>query len=96
MSKINSKVKAQQLTKLLVLGTAIVITYKQLEKAQAKRAADAEAAADKARRRRKGKSSASKEDAPEGVAQTTQTGSGSEPWKAPVARMLAADWPPFA
>ena len=78
-----------------MLGTAIVITYKQLEKAQAKRAADAEAAADKARRRRKGKSSASKKDAPEGI-QTSQPRSRSEPWKAPVAQIVAADWPLFA
>jgi hypothetical protein len=96
LSKINGEIKARRSTKSLVLGTAMVMTYEQLEKARAKRAADAEAAADKARRRRKGKSSASKKDAPEGMAQTTQTGSGSEPYKAPVARMVAADWPPFA
>ncbi|KAJ8108304.1 hypothetical protein OPT61_g8265 [Boeremia exigua] len=96
LSKINGEVKARRSTKSLVLGTAMVMTYEQLEKARAKRAADAEAAADKAKRRCKGKSSASKKDAPEGMAQMMQTGSGPEPWKAPVAQMVAADWPLIA
>jgi hypothetical protein len=93
LSKINGEVKARRSTKSLVLGTAMVMTYEQLEKTRAKRAADAEAAADKAKRRRKGKSSAPKKHAPEGMAQTTQTGNRPEPWKAPVARMVAADCP---
>ena len=71
----------------------MVMTYEQLEESRAKRAANAEAAAHKARRRRKGKSSGPKKDAPEGMAQTTQTGNRPEPWRAPVARMVAADCP---
>jgi hypothetical protein len=93
LSKINGEVKARRSTKSLVLGKAMVMTYEQLEESRAKRAANAEAAAHKARRRRKGKSSAPKKDASEGMAQTTQTGNRPEPWKAPVARMVAADCP---
>ncbi|KAF2629174.1 hypothetical protein BU25DRAFT_457401 [Macroventuria anomochaeta] len=84
LSKINGEAKARRSTKSLVLSKAMVMTYEQLEESRAKRAADAEAAANKARRRRKHKGSALKGGA--------QNGHGSEVWKAPVARMVAADW----
>ena len=69
------------------------MTYEQLEELQAKRAADAEAAANKTKRRRKCKGSALEGGAPEVTAATTQSSHGSGVWKAPVAQMVAADWP---
>jgi hypothetical protein len=41
LSKNNGEVKARRSTKSLVLGTAMVMTYEQLEKTRAKHAADA-------------------------------------------------------
>jgi hypothetical protein len=93
LSKINGEVKARRSTKSLVLGKAMVMTYEQLEESRAKRAADAEAAANKTKRRRKCKGSALEGGAPEATAGTTQSSHGSGVWKAPVARMVAADWP---
>jgi hypothetical protein len=93
LSKINGEVKARRSTKSLVLGTAKVMSYKELEESRAKRAAKEEAAASKGKRGRKRKSSALEGGAPEATAETIQTSHGSEPWKAPVARMVAADWP---
>ena len=93
LSKINGEVKARRSTKSLVLGKAMVMTYEQLEESRAKRAADIEAAANKVKRGRKRKSSTLEGDAPEATAATTQTSHRSGPWRAPVARMVAADWP---
>lgn len=93
LSKINGEVKARQLTKSLVLGKALVMTYEQLVEVRAKRAATAEAAANITKHRRKHKSSALEGGAPEATAGTTQSSHGSGAWKAPVARMVAANWP---
>jgi hypothetical protein len=92
LSKINGEVKARRSTKSLVLGTAKVMSYKELEESRAKRAAK-EAATSKGKRGRKRRSSALEGGAPDATAATTQSGHMSEPWKAPVARMVAADWP---
>lgn len=71
----------------------MVLTYEQLEESRARRVADAEAAANKTKRRRKGKGSALEGGGPEVTAGTTQSSHGLGVWKAPVARMVAADWP---
>jgi hypothetical protein len=92
LSKINGEVKARRLTKSLVLGVAKVMSYKGLEESRAKRAAKEEAAASKGKRRRKHKSYALEGSAPEATIRMTQTSHVSEPWKAPVARMVAGDW----
>ncbi|CAG5170143.1 uncharacterized protein ALTATR162_LOCUS7134 [Alternaria atra] len=93
LSKINGEVKARQSTKSLVLGKAMVMTYEQLKEVRAKRAATAEAAANKAKHRRKRKSAAPDGVAPEAMAGTTQSSHGPGTWKAPVAQMVAANWP---
>jgi hypothetical protein len=93
LSKINGEVKARQSTKSLVLGKATVITYEQLEEVRATRAATAEAAADKAKHRRKRKSAALEGGALEATARTTQSSHRLGAWKAPVAQMVAANWP---
>lgn len=93
LSKINGEVRARRSTKLLVLGTAQVMKYEQLVEAQARRAATAAAAANKAKRGRKRKNPALEGQAPDATAGTAQISRESEPWKAPVARMVAADWP---
>ncbi|KAF2878162.1 hypothetical protein BDV95DRAFT_556832 [Massariosphaeria phaeospora] len=85
LSKINGEVKARQSTKSLVLGKAMVMTYEQL--VRAKRAATAEAAANKAKHRRKRKSASLGGGAPEASSYA------SKAWKAPVARIVAANWP---
>jgi hypothetical protein len=64
---------------LLVLGVAKVISYKELEELQVKRAAKEEAAASKGKRRRKHKSYALEGSAPEATTRMTQTSYVSEP-----------------
>lgn len=93
LSKINGEVKARRSAKSLVLGKAMVMTYEQLEQSRAKPAADAEAAANKTKRRRKCKGSALEGGALEVTVGMAQSNYGPGVWKAPVARMVAADCP---
>jgi len=70
----NNEAKVRQSTKLVILGKAKVMSYKDIKEARAKRAVKEEATAGKRKRGRKRKSPALEADAPEP--------------KVPVARMI--------
>jgi hypothetical protein len=92
LSKINSEVKARQSTKSLVLGKAKVMSYEALEEARAKRATKEADVANKAKNVRNRKNSAAQTGVLGPRTRAARISEVPEPWKAPVARMVAGDW----
>ena len=84
LMEMNNKAKVRRSTRSIVLGTAKVISFKDIKEARAKRAAK-DALKGKGKRGRKRKSAAVEADEPEPeVAQMIE----AWPWRAPVARMI--------
>jgi hypothetical protein len=90
LSKINGEVKARRSQRSLVLGIAKVMTAEDLEERRAKRAAEEKAVAGKAKRGRKRKN-ALNNGGKESTIDATPPAASLEPWRAPVARMIAGD-----
>jgi hypothetical protein len=89
LTKINNEVRARRSTKSLILGKAKVMSYEALEEAREKRAAKEAASTERGKRVRKRKSPATHADVPEMKTRVTRMSKVPEPWKAPVARMVA-------
>lgn len=97
LTTINNEAKVRRSSKSLVLGTAKVMSYEDLEDAWAKCAEKeaARAAKGKSNRGQKPKSSAPEPEAPEPKSKVARISKAQvagdvimpEPWKAPVARM---------
>ena len=89
LTRINNEAKVRRSTKSIVLGKAKVMSYEDIEKARAKRAAK-EDIKGKGKRGRKRKSNVLDADEPETEAEpeVARIISAPGPWRAPVARMI--------
>lgn len=87
LSRMNNEAKVRRSTKSVVLGKAKVMNYEDLSEARVKRAAKDKASEGKGKRGRKRKSPA-----PEPKTKVARMSEVSEPWRAPVARMVVEDW----
>ena len=85
LTRINNKAKVRRSTRLVVLGKAKVISFKDIEVARAARAAK-EVIKGKGKRGRKRKSAAQEADEPE--PEVALMIDAPVPWRAPVARMI--------
>ncbi|MCJ1284789.1 hypothetical protein MMC26_004125 [Xylographa opegraphella] len=85
--KINNEAKVRRSTRSVVLGKAKVMSYKDLEEAQAKRAVKEKTSSGKKKRSRKRQSAEPEQGVPETETEVTRVSKVLESWRAPVARM---------